>query len=392
VKVLVVAEYYPRAGNSVLGVWAHRQAVAASEAGADVRVLVLHRPIPPLAAIRSGDLRTGLAAVRQPRAAELDRIPIEFVRYVSPPRVWSYRSWGAWAAPSLGRALRRIRRQFPFELIHAHYAVPAGDAVRRVTDRVPLIVSVHGHDVQGAGSGGSNVRAVLARAELVLANSSGTAKRCLDLGARETRVVHLGTDIPPPPSRRAPFPTLVTVAHLAARKRHADVVSALALLRGRHPGLRYTIVGDGPEREPLRALAHSLVVDDLIEFRGQLDHGPAIDAARAATLFVLPSVDEAFGVAYVEAMAGAVPAIGCRGEDGPEEIASAGGGIALVPPRDVPSLAAQIDTLLRDPAGLEALGRQARETVEREFTWEKCGRETAEAYREVLGAGLQRKI
>ena len=171
-KVLVVAEYYPRAGNSVLGVWAHRQAVAASEAGADVRVLVLHRPIPPLAAIRSGDLRTGLAAVRQPRAAELDRIPIEFVRYVSPPRVWSYRSWGAWAAPSLGRALRRIRRQFPFELIHAHYAVPAGDAVRRVTDRVPLIVSVHGHDVQGAGSGGSNVRAV---PELLASTSSARA-------------------------------------------------------------------------------------------------------------------------------------------------------------------------------------------------------------------------
>jgi glycosyltransferase involved in cell wall biosynthesis len=383
-KVLIVAEYYPRADNPVLGVWAHHQTVSAREAGAEVNVLVLHRPIPPLGAIRSGELRAGVAAVRQPGVAELDGIAIEYMRYVSPPRAWSYGSWGAWAAPVLSRALRKIHRRFPFELIHAHYAVPAGDAVRRVARGIPLVVSVHGHDVQGAGAGGRNVRHTLARADLVLANSSGTAKRCLRLGARETRVVHLGTEIPAELSRRPQFPTLVSVAHLAARKRHADVIAALALLRGRHPGLRYQIVGDGPERDRLQALAESLVVEDLIEFHGQLDHRQAIAAARAATLFVLPSVDEAFGVAYIEAMAGAVPVIGCRGEDGPEEIAAAGGGIALVPPQDVQALASQIDALLRDPAGLETLGLQARATAEREFSWSQCGRQTIAAYREAL--------
>ncbi len=64
----------------------------------------------------------------------------------------------------------------------------------------------------------------------------------------------------------------------------------------------------------------------------------------------MPSVDEAFGVAYIEAMAGGVPAIGCRGEDGPEEIAAAGGGIVLVPARDVRALADRIDALLADRA------------------------------------------
>jgi glycosyltransferase involved in cell wall biosynthesis len=177
----------------------------------------------------------------------------------------------------------------------------------------------------------------------------------------------------------------VSVAHLAARKRHADVISALALLRGRHPGLRYVIVGDGPERERLQAHAHSLLVDDLVEFRGQLDPARALAAAWGSALFVLPSVEEAFGVAYIEAMSGGVPAIGCRGEDGPEEIAAAGGGIVLVPPRDPGALAREIESLLRDPQRLEELSRQARETVAREFTWERCGRETVDAYREVLG-------
>ena len=48
-KVLVVAEFYPRVAEPALGIWAHRQALAARDHGADVRVVVLHRPIAPAA-------------------------------------------------------------------------------------------------------------------------------------------------------------------------------------------------------------------------------------------------------------------------------------------------------------------------------------------------------
>ena len=196
--------------------------------------------------------------------------------------------------------------------------------------------------------------------------------------------MHLGADVPaarPTPPRT---PTLVTVAHLAARKRHADVISALAVLRVRHPALRYVIVGDGPERERLESLAGSLGVADRVEFRGQLPNDGATAEATAGSLFVMPSVDEAFGVAYIEAMAGGVPAIGCRGEDGPEEIAAAGGGIELVAPLYVRGLAKRIDGLLSDPPALAALGDAARETVQRAFTWERCGVDTVAAYEEAL--------
>jgi teichuronic acid biosynthesis glycosyltransferase TuaC len=309
------------------------------------------------------------------------------VRYLSPPRRWSYGAWGAWAAPSLALALARLRQRFRFDLVHAHYAVPAGDAVRRAAARAPLVVSVHGHDVYGVGARTSAVRRTLRHARLVLANSAGTARRCVEHGALATRVVHLGTDVPATAQPRSPSrPTLVTVGHLVARKRHADVIAALPLLRDQHPDVRYVIVGDGPEREPLRALAASLGVEDLVALQGQLAHEDATTAARAASVFVLPSVDEAFGVAYVEAMAGGVPAIGCRGEDGPEEIAACGGGIVLVEPGDVRALAGQIDALLRERATRETLGREARATVEREFTWERCGRETVAAYEEAMSA------
>jgi teichuronic acid biosynthesis glycosyltransferase TuaC len=229
------------------------------------------------------------------------------------------------------------------------------------------------------------VRTTLAHARLVLANSSGTAARCRQLGAIRTRVVHLGTDLPAQPAVPPRQPTIVTVGNLVARKRHADVIEALAILRERHPEIRYVIAGDGPERESLRALAASLGVQRQVDLRGRLPHDQAVAAGRGGSLFVLPSVAEAFGVAYVEAMAAGVPAIGCRGEDGPEEIAAAGGGIALVAPRDPPGLAATIDALLSDPLRLQSMGHEARATVAREFTWEHCGVETVRAYRDVLG-------
>jgi glycosyltransferase involved in cell wall biosynthesis len=384
VKVAVVAEYYPRESDPVRGIWAHRQALAARDAGAEIRVVVLHRPIPPLAAARTLDLAAIAAAIRQPPAASLDGLDVQYVRYISPPRPWSYGSWGAWAAPSLGRALRTLRRTFPFDLVHAHYAAPAGDAVRRAAPRAPLVVSVHGHDVHGPGAGSPAVSAALRHARLVLANSAGTARRSTAYGAANTRVVHLGTDLPPDASDPPRSPTLVSVGNLVERKRHADVIAAVAALRDRHPEIRYVIVGDGPERARLGALAESLGVAASVEFRGAVGHDEAVALGRGASLFVLPSVSEAFGVAYVEAMAAGVPAIGCLGEDGPAEIDGAGGGIVLVPPRDPGALAERIASMLDDPAGRAALGAQARETVRRSFTWEQCGRATVDAYAQAL--------
>jgi len=99
---------------------------------------------------------------------------------------------------------------------------------------------------------------------------------------------------------------------------------------------------------------------------------------------VMPSTEEAFGVAYIEAMAGAVPAIGCRGEPGPEEIAAAGDGFLLVPPGDIERLSQRIDELLSDPQRLREAGQRARATVAASFTWERCGEQTLAAYRDVL--------
>jgi teichuronic acid biosynthesis glycosyltransferase TuaC len=194
--------------------------------------------------------------------------------------------------------------------------------------------------------------------------------------------VHLGTDLPDPHERHSA--ALVSVGHLVARKRHGDVLRALWLLRESHPDVAYDVIGDGPERAALERLANELELDGRVRFHGQLPPAEARTAAQTAGVFVLPSVDEAFGVAYVEAMAGAVPAIGCRGEPGPEEIAAAGGGLRLVAPGDPEALAAELRALLDEPGWRRELGDAARATVEAAFTWEQCGRATVAAYEAAL--------
>ena len=365
VRALVVAEFYPRAADPVLGVWAHRQALAARDAGADVRVFVLHRLVPAKADFGARSLARKL---RQPRHAELDGIAVEYVRFASPPRGRSYGAWGAWAA----RPLRRALAGAAFDVVHAHNAVPAADAALRALAGAapPLVVSVHGGDVFFTVKRWPEpVRRAFGAARLVLANSAGVATLSREAGAGEVRVVRLGTDVPDavlPGDGR----TVVTVGHLVARKRHDLVIGALP------DGARSEIVGDGPERGRLERLAAES--GKQVVCHGQLAHPESLRVLRRCDVFAMPSTDEAFGVAYVEAMAGGLPAIGRRGEPGPEEIASLGGGMLVTDDDDLRA------TIERALAWRDALGSEARATAQRHFTWEQTGRATVAAYEEAL--------
>jgi teichuronic acid biosynthesis glycosyltransferase TuaC len=396
VRVAVVAEWYPSPGDPVLGIWAHRQAVAARDAGAEVRVLALRRPIPPLALAR---VPPDVAALRRwasgARAASrpftLDGLPVHPVPFLAPPRPVSYGSWGYWMAPPLAGALDRLHRDWAFDVLHAHNLAPAGHAAARwVRRRDPaFVVSAHGPDMIHVAHSSSVGRracvAAMAAADLVMANSGWAARRCTEIAGRPlpVRVVHLGADIPPAGPGRNGRTRLVSVAHLVKRKRHDVVLRALALL---DPAERpeYLVVGDGPCRAPLERLASELGVADGVRFLGQLPNPEAVAQAAACDLFVLPGVEEPFGVAFVEAMAAGLPAIGSRGEGGPEDIAAAGEGMVLVAPDDPGALAAEIKRLISDRSELARLGAAARGTVAAHFTWERCGVETVAAYQAAL--------
>jgi glycosyltransferase involved in cell wall biosynthesis len=159
-----------------------------------------------------------------------------------------------------------------------------------------------------------------------------------------------------------------------------DVLRALPELHG----VRWVVIGDGPELPALRTEAARLGVADRVSFLGQLEPSRALDELARCHLMALPSEDEAFGVAYAEALACGVPAVGCMGEGGPEEIAALGEGMTLVPPRDPAALAATLRDLLADPDGLRRLAAAARRTADARLSWERCGAATVATYEAAL--------
>jgi glycosyltransferase involved in cell wall biosynthesis len=402
VKVVVVAEWYPSPGDPVHGVWAHRQAQAAIAAGAQLGVAALRRPVPPLRTLRGASARGLQTWVLDMRAAlrplTLDGVPVNAVPWVGPPRPWTYGTWGWWMAPALARALDRA---WPFDVLHAHCLAPAGHAaarwIARRAQRPAFVVSAHGPDMTDvpyrSSLGRRATEFTLASADLVLANSVWAQRRCRQLASEpiQVDVVHLGADLPggglagpPPGPKRSGRSTIVTVAHLQARKGHATVLHALAALP---EDIRpvYLVIGDGEERPRLEALTALLGLTDFVQFTGQLPHERALAMLSGCDLFVMPGVQEPFGVAFVEAMAAGLPVIGCRGEGGPQDITAAGGGMVLVEPGDAGGLAGTLQALLSDDAQRAALGAAARANVAANFTWERCGEQTMAAYRHALG-------
>jgi glycosyltransferase involved in cell wall biosynthesis len=395
VRVAVVAEWYPSPADPVLGIWAHRQAVAARAEGADIRVVAMRRPVPPLALAR---IPPDLAALRRwsrgARAAlrplTLDGIEVNPVAWLGPPRPLSYGGWGYWMSPPLARALDRLYQRWPFDVLHAHNLAPIGHAAarwvaRRASGRPAFVLSAHGPDMihvpERSAVGRRACVIALRTADLVLANSAWARRRCEEIAAAplRCRVVHLGADVRDPSPARNGRPRLVTVAHLVARKRHDVVLRALAALDpARRP--EYLVIGEGPCREPLERLVRALGIAEQVRFLGQLPNPEAVAEMARCDLFVMPGVEEPFGVAFVEAMAAGLPAIGGRGEGGPEDIAAAGEGMLLVPPGDAAALAAEIDRLCADRAALRRLGEAARSTAASNFTWKRCGEETVVAY------------
>jgi teichuronic acid biosynthesis glycosyltransferase TuaC len=288
-----------------------------------------------------------------------------------------------------------LHADWPLDLVHAHYALPAAGAALSFTEseQLPLAVSVHGGDVLGPLVSTPQARArvggVLRRASVVLCNSKDTLIRCSSLTGSAARmcVVHLGAEAPAELPPKHAQPTIATLGHVVRRKRHVDVLRALTVIASRLPGVRWVVIGDGPERPGLERLAAQLGVADRIDWLGQRPPDEALTELARCHVMALPSVDEAFGVAYVEALACGVPAIGCEGEGGPEEIVTFGEGMLLVPPREPDALAEAIRALLADEARLTELSESAQGTAAEEFSWERCGRATVRAYERALEEG-----
>ena len=173
------------------------------------------------------------------------------------------------------------------------------------------------------------------------------------------------------------------VGRLDEAKGFADLIEAVALLAGDHPGLVLAIAGDGPLRPSLEAKARALGMADRVRFLGfQQDVRTVLEALD---VFVLSSICEAIGYALLEAMAMGLPAVGTRVGGVPEVIVDGVTG-SLVASRDPQALAASLRPMLASPELRGRMGRSGRGRIIGHFNERETVRRTIEVYRRELGS------
>jgi len=161
---------------------------------------------------------------------------------------------------------------------------------------------------------------------------------------------------------------LMSVGALSEQKGLEYSLQAVSQMTGEYPLLQYLIVGDGPLRKSLEALAQDLGLADHVCFLGVRDDVPEL--MNITDILVLPSLWEGLPQVAVEAMAASTPVVASAVDGVPEVVQDGVTGI-LIPPRDEVALCGALLEMLRDPGLRVRMGQAGRLRAEHEFSVER---------------------
>lgn len=198
----------------------------------------------------------------------------------------------------------------------------------------------------------------------------GRRVRLIPEGVDLTRFAQIAAETP----RQSDGCTILCVARQYPRKHIADLLRAMAIVRRRVPDAHTVIIGGGPEQDNLRALATELQLGNGVEFLGALPDDDEVRRwYRRADIFCLPSVQEGFGMAFVEAMASGLPIVATTATAIPEVVPRNRAGL-LVPPAYPEALAGALLELLNNSEERAIFGAFGQQHVQ-QYEWQRVARQ-----------------
>ncbi len=230
------------------------------------------------------------------------------------------------------------------------------------------------------------VRACARRARVVLSTTGETAARLARLGSRRIQIAgesgisaeeldRMGRSPPGVAGPADGAPRLLSAGRLVHLKGYHLALRAFARVRLRFPGSQYRLIGSGPEKRRLAALARQLGVSDAVLFPGRMPRADLLSSLAGCDVFLHPSLHDSGGWACPEAMAAGRPVI-CIDTGGPAAQVTPECGIRVIPGSEeqtVAGLAAGLERLLSDPDLRVRMGAAARDRAARVFAWSVKG-------------------
>jgi L-malate glycosyltransferase len=281
---------------------------------------------------------------------------------------------------ALATKMATVAENERLDLLHVHYAIPHSISAilaresLRPQRRLPVVTTLHGTDITLVGSDRSYLpvtRYGIAQSDGVTAISDYLKRATAEtFGVEEVEVIpnfvcgaeYSRRDVRELRRALAPGgePLLVHVSNFRPVKRPVDCVEILAGVRRRGVPARLVMVGDGSERGAAEHRARCLKVGEHCSFVGKQ---PRIaDYLSAADVLLLPSEQESFGLAALEAMACEVPVVASRVGGVPEVVTDGETG-CLASVGDVEKMSADAARLLADEEARREMGRRARESA-----------------------------
>lgn len=248
--------------------------------------------------------------------------------------------WGKWD-PLAPRQLFRLLKGFNPDVVHAHLArgaLMAGKAARGAD--WPLVVKTHNYvDLKYYGSVDHFITTT--QDQFNYLTSHGIAGNRISVIPNFSRITPVGA------VRKLPahFPIFVAYGRMVHKKGFDLLLEAFGKLLSSGTQARLLIGGDGPERSHLEKQVVDLEISSYVEFSGWINDVPAFLAR--GDVFILPSRDEPFGIAIIEAMACGMPVIATLTK-GPVEILDETTAF-LVPAGNAEALASAMDNVLMQP-------------------------------------------
>jgi glycosyltransferase involved in cell wall biosynthesis len=300
------------------------------------------------------------------------------------------------------RALVQLHR-VQARLVHAHFGVDATRIMRTAELlRLPLVVTLHDYDVTTSDSDLRKLAPYLKRyirrrprlnrqAKKFIAVSKFIKQHAIARGFDEKKIVvhYIGidTDRFEQTDRLERDPIVLFVGRLVEKKGCPDLIRAMALVQRSRPDAELVMVGDGPLRQELEALAGSLLkryrfigAQTSDEVRGwyaraQIFCGPSVTAASGET--------EGLPITVQEALATGLPVVSTYHSGIPEVVLHEETGL-LVPERSPDELGAALISLLSNPDLAARLGQAGRTLVKDQFCLSKQTAALERIYEETL--------
>ena len=315
------------------------------------------------------------------------------------------------------RRVAVLARSTDAEFIWCGNIKPAAYPARWTMERTgtPFGILLHGgdllilqHQIHQSALKRKTAAALLSAAAVLVANSEWTRDRCLtllgeleiDAPADLVRVVPLGADQTffrpgiDTTEVRARYGLdagrwLLSVARLTRHKGIDTALGALARLAGRHPDLRYAVVGTGEEREALEAEARELGVAERVRFLTDVPDRDLPALYNSADIYLgisrlMEQRVEGFGISLAEASACGIPVVAGRSGGIPAAVREGETGL-LVDAESVEAVSQTVERLLGDAPLRARLGAAGRRAVETHYNWDRVTRDLVRIGRE-LGA------